>query len=211
MQVFSPDIGKNVKFCFALKIDLWLVAIIVKANQIRADQRMKRLAKPQRNSNLKVIFLVIFADNRPEEVIAYDIDHRPNWDLSCYGLNVSWEAGRNIVSGDSSQEELRLEAYAQHLMYGNIQAYLEALGRAKAERSIVFKRLADHPEEAVKIAKMPLFPPSVPHPVVLPTAQPPIVNQMPPTNQQKQPLNTADSKSQRTIFSFGNIPELPPI
>lgn len=33
------------------------------------------------------------------------------WPFSSYGLNISWESGANILHGDVSFEELRLDAY----------------------------------------------------------------------------------------------------
>lgn len=135
------------------------------------------------------------------------MSRRPQWELSCYGVNTSWEHGRNVVNGDMSFEELRLEAYVQYSMCGSITGYLENLARARAEKSLVFKRLVDDPAHGAAIARMPhrapgvvpptiSVPPAIPQSVVLqqpmqaqPPGQPIFQTQAaaPPVQQHQQP------------------------
>lgn len=51
-----------------------------------------------------------------------------------------------------------MEAYAQQMLCGNITAYLESVARARAERSLVIKRITEHPEEAAQLGAQPLYP-----------------------------------------------------
>jgi len=148
-----------------------------------------------------------------------DVSRRPAWDLTCYGLNLSWHNGRNILQGDISPEELRLEAYAQHMLAGNIGAYVENVGRVRVERGILVKRVLDDPGSAANLARMPAIPdpgvaasasapvvglppvvqvPQVSVPLVPQVAVPPDLHQTPPPNPHGRPA-----------FAFGQIPEMP--
>lgn len=144
-----------------------------------------------------------------EDVIRYDISKKPIWELSCYGLNVSWEGGRNVVVGDLSQEELRLEAYAQHMLLGNINNYMESWARARAEKSVLFKRVAEETEQALQIARTPLYSrqtPQIPVVAVAPVSVQPTIK---PASSHESIGSIADNPV-RPVFSFGSIPELPP-
>lgn len=143
-----------------------------------------------------------------EDVIVRDLSHRPPWEPSCYGLNLSWDVGRNVLNGDFSPEELRLEAYGQHLMFGHINNYLENLARLRAERSILIKRLQDDPSFAAQIARTPL---SVPVPNEAPIA--PVQTQVPlPVTAPAPaiPSSAPPAEQPSNIFAFGKIPDLPP-
>lgn len=56
-----------------------------------------------------------------------------DWKLSCYGLNLDWTTGNNIIHGDYSPEEMRCEAYYQSRTFGNLNNYLELLARFAQE------------------------------------------------------------------------------
>lgn len=148
---------------------------------------------------------------RIEEVIVRDLTHRPPWEPSCYGLNLSWDVGRNVLNGDFSFEELRLEAYGQHIMFGNINNYLENLARLRAERSILIKRLQDDPSFAAQIARTPLnmqppaVAPIVPVPVQVPAPVP-----VPVSTPATVPAPAVPPTEPANIFAFGKIPDLPP-
>lgn len=145
---------------------------------------------------------------RLEDVILHDLSNRPSWEPSCYGLNLSWEAGRNILNGDFSPEELRLEAYGQHIMFGHINSYLENLARLRAERSILVKRLQDDPGFAARIARTPATAAvslDAPVPVPAPVIPTPVPMPVAPQPLPQQPVEPAQS-----IFAFGKIPDLPP-
>lgn len=157
-----------------------------------------------------------------------DLGKRPIWELSCYGLNISWETGRNILNSDVSPEELRLEAYAQNMMLGNITAYLETLARTRAERSLLIKRILDDPSGAVLIARAALVQPaslassvsqgslalsSDQIALAPPQMMPPQVHAPPQVSLQAPPQVLAQPvppQATLQVFQFGQIPDLPP-
>lgn len=167
---------------------------------------------------------------RPEDVIVNDLSKKPIWELSCYGLNTSWETGRNILNSDVSPEELRLEAYAQNAMIGNINAYLETLARTRAERSILIKQILDNPSAGVQVARTPLVSlvagqsqslslssdqlTQPLQPVQQASLQvPQAINQVPihvqvPVQPVEAPVQPVQQP--RSAFQFGQIPDLPP-
>lgn len=160
--------------------------------------------------------------------------HKPDWDLTCYGINVSWEHGRNIIQGEFSFEELRVEAYGQYLLNGNISQMVESLMRMKAERSILIRQILSDLPGTIRHARQPLLLPAAPQ--ITPTQAAPLYNQpqvpvvplpvpmavqtptvsVPPSNPPMhlgQPTSSQVERStaERPVFSFGKIPELPPM
>lgn len=84
--------------------------------------------------------------NRPEDVIIHDIINvKRQWILSCYGLNLTWKSGTNILHGDFSPEELRCEAYAQFRNQGDIKRYIAELDKALREVSLRIDELQRNP------------------------------------------------------------------
>lgn len=77
------------------------------------------------------------------------------WPLGCYGLNVSWEQGDNIIKGDYSPEELRCEAYAQMSTSGNIDAYRTTLTQVLNGRRHLIEQLKANPERGLAVARIP--------------------------------------------------------
>jgi hypothetical protein len=58
------------------------------------------------------------------EAVRHDLQEvNIQWPFSCYGIALDWHVAGNIISGDYSFEELRLEAYAQRAIRGNIAQY----------------------------------------------------------------------------------------
>ena len=84
-----------------------------------------------------------------------DMKHvRPRWPFSCYGLNLTWSAGRNLLQGDISSEECRMEYYHQKLAYNSTVKYEETWRRELLERENRIKLIIDNINEAaMKIQK----------------------------------------------------------
>lgn len=146
----------------------------------------------------------------PEDVIIHDLKQvKISWPLSCYGLNLSWADGNNIVNGDFSPEELRCEAYFQIRSLGNIEEYKKTLQRALDEKRRVIDDIAAHPAKGVALGRAPRN--SAMQDLMGSVrnengAARPVDNSIPqaslPTHQSNMQL-LAD-------YDFGDIPELPP-
>lgn len=93
---------------------------------------------------------------KPEDAIRHNIlSVQREWPLSCYGMNLAWEGGDNIIHGDHSPEELRCEAYAQMKLKGNITLYIQAVKDAKALQAKNEKDILDNIERAIALAQTP--------------------------------------------------------
>lgn len=112
------------------------------------------------------------------------------WKLTCYGINVSWQSGSNIISGDFSPEESRHEAYQEFRAINTINGYAMNYA-ASLQRSEEFRRkiLAD-PTAAVAKAKCPAIAATAATQQALPEPQ----------------IFNADLGD----FTFGNIPDFIP-
>lgn len=78
-----------------------------------------------------------------------------DWPLSCYGLNLSWNGGDNIIKGDFSPEELRCEAYFQVRSLGNIDEYKRTLELAFREKKAIVHDIVTHPSKGVAMGRTP--------------------------------------------------------
>lgn len=150
--------------------------------------------------------------NRPEDVIKHDLlDIKMEWPFSCYGLNVSWESGDNILHGDFSPEELRCEAYAQSRGAGNIEKYQQTVRHFLQQRQGAITEVLNDLSRAVALGRTPR---AVRLQHLASTTTP--VSQLPskhetgssaiPQLPSRGPSTDADFDS----YTFGGIPELPP-
>lgn len=73
---------------------------------------------------------------------------RPQWPLSSYGINLSWNAGRNLLHGDISNEECRMEYYHQRLAYKSTVKYEEMWRGEVFERERRIKLIIENINEA---------------------------------------------------------------
>ncbi|PJF17185.1 hypothetical protein PSACC_02981 [Paramicrosporidium saccamoebae] len=148
---------------------------------------------------------------RPEDVIKHDLlNIKMEWPLSCYGLNVSWEGGDNIIHTDFSPEELRCEAYAQNRTVGNIDAYKQTLAHVIQEKQRTVAEIMADPSKGVALGRTPRAvrlqhlnnlknQAQVSH-----SAPAAGISQLPP------PAATAHGDPKSGSYTFGDIPELPP-
>lgn len=134
------------------------------------------------------------------------------WPLSCYGLNLSWDNGDNIIHGDYSPEELRCEAYAQIRATENLNSYLHALNNALAEKKSCISSLLSDPSRALVMGKTPrrtLMPLILQgsHSGIMPS-----ISAAGESNVGHQPQRAApQSGDLYKNFTLGSIPELPPL
>ncbi len=77
------------------------------------------------------------------------------WPLSCYGLNLNWTSGDNILHGDYSPEELRCEAYAQSRQSGNIDVYKRMVETVTMEQRQKVENAIGNLTRTVALARMP--------------------------------------------------------
>ncbi len=141
----------------------------------------------------------------PEVVIIHDLKEITiTWPFTCYGLNTSWENGSNILVGDISPEELRLNAYVDFLTHNNLVRHetfcKEKLQVAQQSRSEI---LSD-PQKAAFRAQL--------HAVLHRAGgvtEPEMKYSTTPMSQQDitAPLKILNDSD----FTFGNIPSAPPI
>lgn len=148
---------------------------------------------------------------KPEDAIRHNIlSVQREWPLSCYGMNLLWEGGDNIIHGDHSPEELRCEAYAQMKMKGNIVSYIQAVKDAKSLQTKNEKEIIENIERAIALAQTPRS---------FRLQQENLKHQVSPSNSSIQSLesyalgSTTNQPIEEVQFSFGSIPEvmlLPP-
>ena len=116
-----------------------------------------------------------------EDVVLFDLSINIPWPFSCYGIVENWELGGNMIVGDYSQEELRMEAYAQQRSLGNIHSYQQQVALLKAAVDARRAAICSNPKFAIEEAcsRKPVF-----H-QVQPQIQPQIQPQMQPLVQQQ--------------------------
>lgn len=128
--------------------------------------------------------------------------------MSCYGINLSWESGDNIIHGDYSPEELRLEAYAQIKTSNNILKYIEAVNNVSLQQKIKIENVLSNISGAVLRAKTPRsLRIELESRVTTPSSVKPTSNSTCPkisTSNTNVPFSTVGE------FTFGEIPEIPP-
>jgi hypothetical protein len=145
------------------------------------------------------------------------VDIKVEWPLSCYGLNLNWESGDNIIHGDFSPEELRCEAYSQSRTLGNIDSYQTTLLQVKQEKQRQMDEIVQNPARGVALGRTPR---AVRTQHIASSAQ---ILAMPQTRTHStatisapssQPIHRHPSSQSRSAdseaFNFGSIPELPP-
>lgn len=145
-----------------------------------------------------------------EMVIVHDLKEITiTWPYTCYGLNVSWSSGSNIIVGDVSPEELRMDAYSDYFMNHNLNNHI-AFCHQKLEAALISKKaIIDDPAKAVFKAQIPAN--------IMNTRIPLPAQSSIPTIESSKPSIYPDSVLQPNIipedtdFTFGNIPSLPPI
>jgi hypothetical protein len=160
-----------------------------------------------------------------EELIRFDLGQAKNvWPFSCYGITNNWSEGGNIIGGEFSPEELRVEAYHQMKVHQNIQNYITQVTQMKAMFENKKVALIENP----KLAQQPMHshqqkPPitqSTPH-TASPFGNPNEPHTPPPPFGQQQHQSQHILHTQSNIppasstlnqnFEFGKIPEdLPP-
>jgi hypothetical protein len=159
-----------------------------------------------------------------EDLVRFDLGQIQNvWPYSCYGITNNWAEGGNILTGEFSPEELRVEAYHQMKSSQNIQNYIAQVTQMRAMFESKKAALIENPKLALQEMQShrlhPLPPPALhtptppfkPHEThaVLPASphhQQPQIQQIHQTQPNIPPPSTVNSS-----FEFGKIPEnLPP-
>ena len=149
-----------------------------------------------------------------EELIRFDLGQVKNvWPFSCYGITTNWSEGGNIIVGEFSPEELRVEAYHQMKTHQNIQNYITQVTQMKAMFEKRKAELIENPKLAQQqqnpISNNPIpdttaFNTFAHHPEILPTPKLPQPHHIP---QLQSNIPSASNQN----FEFGKIPEdLPP-
>lgn len=92
------------------------------------------------------------AQVRMEEVVLFDLGINIPWPFSCYGIVEDWDLGGNMIVGDFSQEELRMEAYAQQRALGNIHNYQQQVAHLKAVVDARRAAISANPKLAIEEA-----------------------------------------------------------
>lgn len=125
---------------------------------------------------------------------------------------MSWDNGDNIIHGDFSPEELRCEAYAQSRTFGNINTYQRTLAQALQQKQFEIVEIIKNPQHGVVLGRTPRTLHSNRHATfgkplntTLEISQAPVINTMSSTRVQEQRNLELES------FSFGSIPEIPPL
>ena len=118
-----------------------------------------------------------------EDVVLYDLGINITWPFSCYGIVEQWDLGGNIIDGDFSPEELRMEAYSQQRTLGNISAYEQQVLRLKVMTESQKSAIRANPKRAIEeaCAKKPNFVQPVKQPSHMPPAVQPQMVQIPST------------------------------
>jgi len=148
----------------------------------------------------------------PEEVVQYDLGTlRMQWPLSCYGLNLTWESGNNMLRGDYSPEELRCEAYAQIRSAGNIESYKMNANRVFQEHTQQVAQVLNNPPKAVQMARIPLYQPANRPGLLNPMEQQPQLQDLLPLSHYAS-VSTEEARALALeSFTLGAVPELPPM
>ena len=72
-----------------------------------------------------------------EGIISFDMEQgKPQWPFSCYGVTLDFNIARNLIEGDISPEEMRLDAYI-HARSSNFEIHVRhyVLGKKIQKRS----------------------------------------------------------------------------
>lgn len=143
-------------------------------------------------------------------VIVHDLKEITiTWPYSCYGLNVSWSSGSNIIVGDLSPEELRMDAYSDYYMNHNLNNHI-ALCQQKLEAALISRKaVIDDPAKASFKAQIPANVMNTRIPLPAQSSIPTIENLKSSTYQDSVVQSSIIPED--TDFTFGNIPSLPPI